>query len=163
MLGELAVRRYFGLDFDLEADYEKHTVDQGDLVYRGKVYDVKTDAIPQSFFNRVAQGSSKNYEPYAGRVFTARHLRHVQKYSGGIIFCIYRIPDEEDQEADFIRESLLKNGIVIITGYVPRKKITAGEPTWYSPPDPQGHRRKYNSKNFLFFNRDLQPVSQLIA
>ncbi len=162
-LGELAVLSFLGLNLDLKDEYDHRTVDRGDVTYNGQVYDVKTDAIPQSYFSAVAQGTAHRYEPYACRVYTTRHIQHLPKYTGGVIFCIYRIPDEEDGETEFVRESLLENRTVILTGFVPQNKITHRKPTWYSPPDPKGQRHKYNSKNYIFFRSDLQPVSRLIT
>jgi len=163
VLGELAVRSFLGLSPSLDDDYDNQTVDRGDVTYKGKVYDVKTDAIPQSFFSAVAQGTARHYEPYACRVYTASHIQHLPKYTGGVIFCIYRIPDEEDRETEFIRESLLENRVVILTGFIPQNKVTTRKPTWYSQRDPEGNRRKYNSKNYVFFRSDLRPVNQLIS
>lgn len=160
-LGELAVRVAAGLPANLERNYEDHEVDSGDMIINGKVFDVKTEAIPGEWFRKLAAGSIKNYEPYGCRVFTAKHAHHLEKYSGGIIFCSLPISDDEDTQKGKIRESLLLQREILIPGYTSVQKVRKKTPTWFTPKDPKGNKRKYNSENFIFHHSELKSIHTL--
>lgn len=158
-LGELAVLKVAGLPAVLERNYDNRQVDSGDVLIKGKIYDVKTEAIPQHWFQKLADGSIRDYEPYGCRVFTVNHAHHLKKYSGGIIFCSLPIREDEEAKKDKIRESLLLNREILVPGFTTVQKVRKKKPTWYTPKDSQGKKRKYNSKNFIFHHSELMPFN----
>ena len=140
-LGEIAVRLYLEENPVLEDNYERHRIDDGDLKYDGLTFDVKTDAIPAFYYQKLYDGSIKNHESYGCRVFTAKHIHHLKKYTGGLIFCAFKIPNDAR-----------KNKI----------EVTKKKPTWYSPRDPHtGRYSKYNSLNYIFHHSELISVKKL--
>ena len=164
-LGELITFQYFDIDLGLKTDYSKHQVDHGDLHLSGKIYDVKTDAVMKRFYQKIYTGSIREYEPYGCRVFTAKHLHHLEKYTGGLIFAVFPIPDDvkKDKVEGEIRQRILQFiGHGLLVGYIPTAHIQRKTPTWYSPVNPAtGKRRKYNSENFIFHHSELYPVADL--
>lgn len=162
MLGELAVRKWAGLHEELSVDYSDRTPDKGDMELDGKMYDIKTEAIPEEWFQKLQSGEIKDFDPYGCRVFTERHFHHLKKYSGGIIFCSLPIKDGKPAKEGKIRESLLLTRNIMITGCISPEKIKSKEPTWYTPKNPKGGRRKYNSKNYIFHHTELTPAHQIL-
>ncbi len=162
MLGELAVRNWAGIDEELIQDYTDHKPDEGDLDLNGKVYDIKTEAIPEKWFLKLQTGGIRKFDPYGCRVFTEKHYHHIKKYSGGIIFCSLPVKDGETAKDERIRESLLLTRDIMITGFISPEEIGSKNPTWYTPKNPKGGRRKYNSKNYIFHHTDLTPVRQIL-
>jgi hypothetical protein len=163
VLGELAIRQAADLTGELERNYEKHEVDSGDVLIDGKMFDVKTEAIPEKWFQKLASGKIKQYDPYGCRVFTAKHAHHLKKYSGGIIFCSIPILANEESRENKIRESLLLNREIIVPGFTTSKNVKEKESTWFTPEDPRGKKRKYNSKNYIFHHSELQSLKTLIS
>lgn len=152
-LGEIAVRQFLNLGDDLDDNYEDGQVDEGDIVYSGLIYDVKTDAIPTTFYRRLYTGELEPYETYGCRVFTAKHLHHLRKYTGGLIFTAVEIPNDSrnNQIEGEIRDVILRNNRVLIIGYVEQDFVTLNPPSWDSPKDPRtGSCHRYNSPNYVF-------------
>jgi hypothetical protein len=164
-LGELITFQYFAMDLELQANYAKQQMDNGDLHLSGKIYDVKTDAVMKRFYHKIYTGNIREYEPYGCRVFTAKHLHHLEKYTGGLIFAVFPIPDDakKDKIEGKLRQRIIQFiGHGLLVGYIPTDEIQSKSPTWYSPADPSsGKRRKYNSKNFIFHHSELYPVTAL--
>jgi len=161
-MGEIALRQYLGLNTVLEDNYHKHQIDDGDIEWKDLVYDVKTDAVVSSSYQKIYDGSIKNYEPYACRVFTAKHLHHLGKYTGGLIFCVFEIPNnaKETKVEGQIRPVIFNNDKVLIIGYVKQADVTKREPTEYTPKNPfTGNQMKYNSLNYIFHHTDLKSVA----
>lgn len=152
VIGEMAVRKYLGINTELEDTYDEGNVDKGDIQYNGLIYDVKTDALMKSYYEKLVNKTLRVYEPYACRVFTAKHLHHLVKYTGGLIFCIFEIPNnaKETKKNGMIRDELINKSEVIIVGYVKQEDVTNNKPTWYTPTNPRGNHHKYNSANFIF-------------
>lgn len=159
VVGEIAVKKYLGLDTKINENYDHGEVDEGDIIYNGLVYDVKTDSLMERYYNKLINGRLKAYDPYGCRVFTSKHLHHLPKYTGGLIFCVFRIPDnaKKTKIKGTIREDLLENKEVIIEGYVKKNKVIENDPSWYSPPTPNGKRHKYNSLNYRFARKGSAP------
>lgn len=159
VLGEIAVYKYLGVSYELTDNYEANQVDEGDLHYKGLTYDIKTDAVPRSYYSKLYDGSISNYEKYGCRVFTAKHLHHLKKYTGGLIFTAIEIPDNAKltKVEGTIRDAILNVKSVIIIGYAKQSDVTSHEPTWYAPKDPKSPSLiKYNSLNYIFHHCDGQ-------
>ncbi len=164
VLGEIAVYRHLGVNYQLSGEYDEGEVDDGDLHYNELVYDIKTDAVPNSSYTRLRNGTIRIYEPYGCRVFTARHLHHLRKYTGGLIFTAIKIPDNarhsrvEGKIRDFLK---IQNNVIII-GYVEQNEVTENAPTWYAPQRPDSRRViKYNSLNYIFHhNVDIRQITE---
>ena len=161
-LGELAVRKWAVLSGELDQNYTDHKPDQGDMVLNAKVFDIKTEAIPSEWFQKLRSGEIKDYDPYGCRVFTEKHFHHIKKYSGGIIFCSIPIFNKEESSEGKIRESLLLNRNIMIAGFISPEEIGLKKSTWFTPQSPSGQKRKYNSKNYIFHHTELSPAGQLL-
>jgi len=170
VIGELAVRKHLGLNINISSNYEDRQVDDGDLKFKNKVYDVKTDAIPWSIYNNLLSGRIKNYDRYGCRVFSAKHLHHLLKYSGGLIFCAFAIPDNSkatkvnykpDYNKQNLRDEIVKNNFVLIIGTKAQNEIISQYPTWYTPVDPKGKSSQYNSPNYIFHHTDLTSIKEI--
>jgi hypothetical protein len=163
-LGEIAVRIFLGLNPLLEDNYHHHKVDDGDIEWNGKVYDVKTDAVVSSSYNKIFDGLIKPYEPYACRVWTTKHAHYLPKYTGGLIFCVIEIPNnaKETKYEGVIRDVIFNNDKVLIIGFVPQADVKKNPPTWYTPQNPfSGNRMKYNSENYIFHHSDLRGLKEI--
>jgi len=162
-LGELAVRQYLGLMVTLPGNYDDQTVDAGDLTYNGLVYDVKTEAIPTEYYRLLMRGEIQPYEPYGCRVWTTSHWHHLEKYTGGLIFCALEIPAKLGRKRlRSVRSNLLEQRDILILGFVPQAKVKEKTPTWYTPRSPEGTRRKYNSENLIFHHSELVSIEELL-
>ena len=164
-LGEIAVCYLVHGQRELSDDYDDGRTDSGDVRIKGKMYDVKSEAIPLKYYAKLYEGTIKAYEPYGCRVWTARHLIHLPKYNGGIIFTAMPVVNTEEEKQDNAIRSAIMEGIdhLIITGWVPPDAIRAKQPTRYSPSHPAyGKGYQYNSPNFIFHHSELLPVRELI-
>lgn len=162
-LGELAVRQYLGLPVRLPQDYTRHSVDAGDLTYNGLVYDVKTEAIPAEYYQALWRGEIKPHEPYGCRVWTTRHWHHLKTYTGGLIFCALEIPAKLGRKRSrTVRPEVFEQRAILILGFVPQVTVKGKKPTWYTPPSPEGKRRKYNSENLVFHHSELVSIEELL-
>lgn len=170
-IGEIAVRKFLNLTTRLDSNYNDHKVDDGDVNYKDLVYDIKTDAIPVLTYNKLYTGIIKDYETYGCRVFSAKHLHHLVKYTGGVIFAAFSIPEHSrenkpdikpDQDKLNIRTTILENNEVLIVGYVEQNKIADRPPTWFTPMNPYtGKQSQYYSPNYIFHHDHLQSIRQL--
>jgi hypothetical protein len=162
-LGELAVRQYLGLPVTLPGNYDDRTIDAGDLTYNGLVYDVKTEAVPTEYYHLLRRGEIQPYEPYGCRVWTTRHWHHLKTYTGGLIFCALEIPAKLGRKLpQSVRPKLLAQRDILILGFVPQAIVKQKKPTWYTPPAPEGKRRKYNSENLVFHHSELVSIEELL-
>jgi len=162
-LGELAVRQYLGLPVVLQGDYVNRAIDAGDLTYNGLVYDVKTEAIPVEYYPFLRRGEIQPYEPYGCRVWTTRHWHHLEMYTGGLIFCALEIPAKlGGKRPRLVRLKLLTQRDILILGFVSQAAVRKKKPTWYTPPSPEGKRRKYNSENLVFHHSELVSMEELL-
>ena len=165
VLGELAIRKFLKIDTRLEENYESGTIDSGDIEFKNKAYDVKTDLVFEDSYEKIFTGQIKKYEKYGCRVFTQKHLHHLVKYTGGLIFCVFRIPNnaKDTREDSGIRKEYLSNNSILIIGYVERDKILEFKPSLYGPKNPETNKSvRYNSVNFQFHHTDLYPISNLL-
>ena len=64
VLGELAAMQYLELKIELEDNYKNNEVDYGYLDENGLIYDVKTEAIPEEYYNLLRCGEIKPWDPY---------------------------------------------------------------------------------------------------
>ena len=171
VIGEIAVRKFLGLSTDLNNNYEEHQVDNGDIEWDSLIYDVKTDAIPANIYKNLHNGTIKEYDTYGCRVFSAKHLHHLKKYSGGLIFCAFKIPDgakdtkpsfEPDYAEKNMRENVYANNEVLIIGLIEQKKVADDAPTWYTPINPDtGKQSQYNSPNYIFHHKKLKSIKTI--
>ncbi|HID39946.1 MAG TPA: hypothetical protein EYP36_10600 [Calditrichaeota bacterium] len=164
-LGEIAVRYLISGEEELEDDYDAGKTDRGDAQINGKMYDVKSEAIPLKYYNKLYTGSIKAYEPYGCRVWTAKHLKHLTKYNGGVIFTAMPIADtEEEKQEDALRASVTEQiNHLILIGYTTPDQVQARRPGRYSPPHPHsGKRFRYHSPNFIFHHSELLSVKNLL-
>ncbi len=164
-LGEIGVKKFLGLNTILEDNYHQHKIDDGDLVFKDLVYDVKTDAIPKQFYDKLYGGAIKNYDLYGCRVFTSKHLHHLKKYTGGLIFAAFEIPNDAKQNKieGVIRESIYQNNKILIIGYIRSENVYSKEPTWYTPMNPITKKQsQYNSPNYIFHHSELKSINGLI-
>ena len=125
VLGELAARQYLELEIELKDSYKNNEVYFGDLDVNGLIYDVKTEAVPAEYYNLLRCGEIKPWDPYGCRVWTAKHMHHLPKYTGGLIFCAVQIPaDTKILIKSFgIRTILIANQTVLIVGFVNQSVI----------------------------------------
>jgi hypothetical protein len=171
-LGEIAVKKFFKIDLDLEENedeiikkYENRKVDKGDLKFKDKVYDVKSENLEEKYYNRLLSGELKDYEMYGCRVFTAKHYHHLPKYTGGLIFCAFKIPNDFklNKPKSGIRDEYLTNKSVLIIGHLGRDVIFTKKPSINTPPDPDGKSRgRYYSLNFMFHHSELSSVRNIL-
>ena len=131
VLGELAARQYLELEIELKDSYKNNEVDFGDLDVNGLIYDVKTEAVPAEYYNLLRCGEIKPWDPYGCRVWTAKHMHHLPKYTGRLIFCAVQIPaDTKILIKSFgIRTTLIANQTVLIVGFVNQSVIKEKKPT----------------------------------
>jgi len=172
VVGEIAVRKYLGLTTNLDNNYENHQVDNGDIEWKELIYDVKTDAIPDSLYRRLYNGSIKDFDTYGCRVFSARHLHHLKKYSGGLIFCAFKIPDgaretkpefAPDESKRNMRKDVFLNNKVLFIGLIEQERVADKPPTWYTPKNPEtGKQSQYNSPNFIFHHTALTSIASIL-
>ena len=164
VIGELAVRKFLGQSVDIPDDYDDHEIDPGDIVINSKVYDVKTDAIPSTYYTKLYTGEIKDYEKYGCRVFTAKHLHHLIKYTGGLIFCAFDIPDDakKTKKQGKVRNIIKNNDSILIIGWIAQNKVYDKKPTWFTPENPAtGHKSKYNSLNYIFHYSKLRSIKDI--
>lgn len=172
VIGEIAVRKFLGLSTKLDDNYEEREVDNGDIEWDSLIYDVKTDAIPTIIYNKLYNGLIKEYDTYGCRVFSAKHLHHLKKYSGGLIFCAFKIPDgakdtkpsfEPDHSKKNMRKTVFTNNEVLIVGLIEQKKVADEAPTWYTPINPEtGKQSQYNSPNYIFHHKKLKSIKTIL-
>ena len=171
-IGEIAVRKYLKLNTTLDDNYDKHQVDDGDVEWNGLIYDVKTDAIPSSIYKNLHEGTIKAYDTYGCRVFSAKHLHHLKKYNGGLIFCAFKIPDNAretkiertpDWDIKNIRKNVFENDKALIIGIIEQARVADNPPTWYTPKNPEtGRQSQYNSPNYIFHHTALTSIASII-
>ncbi|HGY54447.1 MAG TPA: hypothetical protein ENK44_01970 [Caldithrix abyssi] len=164
-LGEVAVRYLFSGQKELKDDYDLGKTDSGDVRINGKMYDIKSEGVPLSLYIKLYEGRIKPYEPYGCRVWTAKHLAHLPKYDGGVIFTALPIMQTEQQKQDELLRKDILEGMdhLIILGYALPEEIRAKKPQRYSPPHPvSGKRYPYYSPNMVFHHSELHPVHSLI-
>ena len=165
-LGEITVLNLVHESISLTDNYAKHKVDDGDIRIQDSVFDIKSEALPYQSYKKLYDGSILAYETYGCRVYTARHSHHLQKYSGGIIFVAFPIPDDtkEDKNENRLREQIVEfcnPGLIL--GYAPLSAFEKKIPQHFAPADPEsGKRHRYNSENFVFHHSELQPLSLLL-
>ncbi len=164
-LGEILVKSYFSQSIDLTDNYDTGHPDSGDIQINERIFDIKSEAVPMVFFKKLYEANLKPYEPYGCRVYTVSHLRHLKKYTGGVIFTAFPAPDDAKQERHDgeLREemvSYMHPGLIL--GYVKPEDFTAKTAQKYSPPHPvTGRRLRYNSANIIFTLNELRPVKEL--
>ena len=165
-LGEIAVRSFFEMDIYLDNNYDAHQVDSGDICIADKIYDVKTEAVPNKFYRKLFYGEIQPHEPYGCRVWTASHKHHLHKYTGGVIFVSLPIPNnaKTDKQKNIIRDRIVHHcRQILLIGYVDQGAFKDMKPDWYSPKHPEtGKRRKYNSLNYIFHHSAIKPIKDLI-
>ncbi|MBD3225710.1 MAG: hypothetical protein GF313_13360 [Caldithrix sp.] len=166
VLGELAVQWLIFGKINLESQYGALQTDDGDIAIADKSYDIKTEAVPSRFYEKLVTGKIKPYEPYGCRVWTARHRHHLDKYTGGIIFTALPIPNDSRMDKQFktIRPRIVNCATeVIVMGFASPGAVAEKEPTEYSPPHPvTGKQRRYNSPNYIFHHSELDSLKELI-
>ncbi len=163
-VGELMIYECFNQRLNLQNNYARGQVDNGDFLFNGKIYDIKSEGVLHQFYKRIYTGEIRKYEPYGCRVFTSTHAHHLKKYTGGLIFTILPLPDDaRENKGNTIRDRIVKyidHGIVV--GFTSRRRIFQQVPTWYSPIPPGKTRgRKYNSKNYIFHHSSLHSIKTL--
>jgi hypothetical protein len=102
---------------------------------------------------------------YGCRVFTAKHYHHLPKYTGGLIFCAFKIPNDFklNKPKSGIRDEYLTNKSVLIIGHLGRDVIFTKKPSINTPPDPDGKSRgRYYSLNFMFHHSELSSVRNIL-
>ena len=123
-----------------------------------------TEGVPAEYYDLLRCGEIKPWNPYGCRVWTAKHMHHLPKYTGGLIFCAVQIPaDTKILIKSFgIRTILIANQTVLIVGFANQSAIKGKKPTWHTPESPSGKRRKYNSENFIFHHSEITSIKELI-
>ena len=158
-LAELAVRKYFGLPLELEP-ITGYSPDNGDVEYDGLIYDVKNQNMSENSFNRLMGGTLKETDYKGTFRFTTKHLHHIPKYTGGIIWtaCNYNssnyLNDLSINDDKEIRKEVLHNiNEVVIVGVSKPETFEDKQPTWI---DPSGTTMQ--SENVLFHYSELEMV-----
>lgn len=164
-LGEIIVRCLFEMNMVLNDNYDDGQTDSGDICIAGRIYDIKTEAVPNKYYRKLFYGEIQSHEPYGCRVWTARHEHHLHKYTGGIIFVSFPIPNgaKKDKQKNIIRDRIAEHARqALIVGYVDQNIFAKMKPDWFSPADPvTGKRRKYNSLNYIFHHSNIYPIAEL--
>ncbi len=164
-LGEILVKSFFSQSMELDDAYDAGKADSGDIRLRDLMFDIKSEALPMRFFKRLYAGELKPYEPYGCRVYTKQHLHHLTKYTGGIIFTAFPVPDnarEGRREGELREEIVMYMHPGLILGYVKPEDFTGKVAQTHSPPHPEtGRRYQYNSANIIFPLTELRPVTEL--
>lgn len=165
-LGEIVTRSYYQQSIELSDNYTEGRTDSGDIQLDGLNYDIKSEAVPFKAFQKLYSGTIQPYEPYGCRVYTVKHLHHLNKYNGGIIFVAFPIADEARQERE--NEGFRSTVMVgctpgLILGLVQPNVFEDKKPQQYSPPHPKtGRRLRYYSDNYVFQVMELTSVTALI-
>ena len=167
-IGELAVKKYFKFPIELDSSYTDHEIDEGDIFYNNLVYDVKTTARMSKWHQKLRSGLIEPWEPYGMSDFTSKHIHHLYKYTGGLIFNSFEIPnDAKLTKVDGkIRESIKNNRKVLILGFVTQDDVTSKKPTWEGPKNPNYPNRKgvkYKSPNYIFHFTELKDVKSILV
>lgn len=155
-LAELAVRKYFELPLELDP-ITGYSPDNGDVEYGNLIYDVKNQNMSENSFNRLMNGTIKENDYKGTFRFTAKHLYHIPKYTGGIIWtaCNYNSSDYlkdlslgDDKK---IRKEVLRSiNEIVIVGVSKPDSFKGKKSTWV---DPNG--TKMQSENILFHYSEL--------
>ena len=170
-IGELAVKKYLNLPVELDDNYEKGKTDSGDVEYNNLSYDVKTTARLSTFYNKMYTGKILPYDSYGMIDYTSKHLHHLHKYTGGVIFCTFEIPDDAKltKKNGEIRDIITDNNYVLILGYLKQNEITKNrdgsvrKPTWRGPRNPDtGYQVKYQSPNYIYHHTELRSVREIM-
>jgi len=153
-LGEIITRIYFLQTTTLDDHYANGKTDSGDIQLNNFSYDIKSEAVPLVVFKKLYNGTIRPYEPYGCRVYTAKHLHHLKKYNGGIIFVAFPIADEAklEKENDGFRSTMMTGCTPgLILGFVHPEQFKGKKPQRYSPPHPKtGKQLHYYSNNYVF-------------
>lgn len=169
-IGEIAVRKHLNIDIYLDDNYEKGKTDSGDLYHRNLSYDVKTTARPSTFYNKIYSGEILPHESYGMIDYTSKHLHHLPKYTGGIIFATFEIPDNAKltKKNGEIRDIITDNNYLLILGYLKQNEITKNsdgsvkKPTWRGPKNPKtGYQTRYRSPNYIYHHTELRSIKHL--
>tara|TARA_Y100000310_G_C20565456_1_gene755247 strand:+ start:204 stop:860 length:657 start_codon:yes stop_codon:yes gene_type:complete len=166
-IGELSVKKYLNLPVDLDSNYTDHKIDEGDIFYNNLIYDVKTTARMERYHTKLKSGYIQPWDPYGMSDFTSKHIHHLPKYTGGLIFTSFQIPNDAKQTKiqDTIRDEIKNNRNLLILGYVTREDVNKKQPTWYGPSNPSNPQRKgvkYKSPNFIFHFSELKDVKNIL-
>lgn len=166
VLGEIVIRNLFLGSIGIKDNYAAKKADSGDIIIHNLSYDIKSEAVPMSQFKILYEGAIQPHEPYGCRVYTATHAHHLVKYTGGVIFVAFPIPDNsrENRNDDRLREDIITFcNPAIITGYVKQEAFKDRKPQQFSPPHPKTRRRlKYNSSNFVFHHSELSSIQDFL-
>lgn len=166
-LGEIITRAHFLQPTTLDDKYTRGKTDSGDIQINNLNYDIKSEAIPLKNFKSLYSGKIKAYEPYGCRVYTAKHLHHLKKYNGGIIFVAFPISDEAklERENEGFRDTMMAGCTPgLILGFVRPEQFKGKKPQQYSPSHPKtGKRLHYYSDNYVFELDELISIKGLVA
>ena len=148
--------KYFELPLELDP-ITGYSPDNGDVEYGNLIYDVKNQNMSENSFNRLMDGTIKENDYKGTFRFTAKHLYHIPKYTGGIIWtaCNYNSSDYlkdlslgDDKK---IRKEVLRSiNEIVIVGVSKPDSFKGKKSTWV---DPNG--TKMQSENILFHYSEL--------
>ena len=80
-LGEFACGEYLGMDWRINiCKTYLRGADNGDLVYNGKIIDVKTETVPKDYAFKMSRGMLSDTDPYGSRMIHAKQYKILNKY-----------------------------------------------------------------------------------
>lgn len=80
-LGEFACCELLGIDWKGNIRNNYYNIDSGDIVLGKYVFDVKTETIPQPYFDKVFNRRIDDDKPYGRRLITEEQISLLPKYN----------------------------------------------------------------------------------
>ena len=79
-LGEFCACKCLGIDWKANIRENYFTIDSGDGVVKGKLFDVKTETLPKKYFDLLVNSKINDDEAYGRRLINAGQISLLHKY-----------------------------------------------------------------------------------
>lgn len=157
-LGEIVVQKYlFGY-----AHLEYLTgADDGDIKFKGRIYDVKSSSIPEYYYNRIYNGTATEKDTFGYGLLTTSHIHHVENKYDGIIFVDFSIsPNIRNNTEEYdLRENIIYTHRGIILGWVSKEECLSSPRVWKTPYS--RNEKQFHSENVIFFYKDMNDIREI--